>query len=153
MKPDEWGKRYPNFTMQEVYSKEAYERLQATNYRAHKISFEHMDLLQALRTGVNKKFTINKPGSRRRGVRTPLDSYTLYKEQGINPFFHSYHVMGLATDVTCEGLDTEEFFEIAIDFQHGGRRFTGFGLYNTFLHLDSRPWHGNGYAYWDKRTQ
>lgn len=152
MTPKQWAERYPSFELEEVYSREALERLQASNYRAHKISFELMDLAQSLRNKVGPIY-INIGGHRRRGVRTPLDAYMLYKKQGINPFFHSYHIMGLALDMTARDYTSYELFEIAKTITVGNKRFTGFGIYDTFLHGDIRPWAGSGFAYFDKRKQ
>lgn len=152
MNPEQWAERFPSFEMQEVYSREALERLQASKYRAHKISFELMDLVQSLRNKVGPIY-INIGGHRRRGVRTPLDAYMLYKEQKINPWFHSYHIMGLAVDMTARDYTPYELFEMAKRIEVGGRRFRGFGIYNTFLHADVRPWAGEGFAYWDNRKK
>lgn len=149
MTPKEWDTLYPRFAMHEIYSPGSYIALQESDYRAHIVSFDLMDLLQGFAEEISVPCFINHGHNHRRGVRTPFDNYMLYKEMRQDPFTFSWHVAGRAVDITCQGLTPKEVFERARDFRIGDLRFTGFGVYKTWTHLDVRPWHGDGFAYWE----
>lgn len=65
----------------------------------------------------------------------------LEKNRRIGSKDSSQHVLGTATDITCSELTIDELYKYCC------MHFDGVGIYNNFIHCDSR-----GYAArWDKR--
>jgi uncharacterized protein YcbK (DUF882 family) len=61
----------------------------------------------------------------------------------------SQHVKGKASDIAVEGLSPEELLdEVRYLKDCEDLNIKGIGIYNTFLHLDTRK----NPAYWDYRT-
>lgn len=97
------------------------------------IQAELVDKLQLIRDEVGKPVHINS------GVRCGPHN----KAVGGKP--SSYHLLGKAADIRVAGMSTEALYAIA-------RRIPGlkgFGLYNGFLHVDTR----RNRAIWDERTK
>jgi uncharacterized protein YcbK (DUF882 family) len=70
------------------------------------------------------------------------------KQPGASP--HSQHLLGKAMDVVIAGKTPAQVYEIARKLNV----FTGFGLYDTFIHLDVRtPAKPGQIAFWDYRTK
>ena len=90
-----------------------------------------LDALEALREEIGKPIFINHSGLKYRGYRSPRENYEIVKGEK-----YSYHMMGLAADISCYDLKFEEFYAKVI----GMRVFKGIGLYpkNRFIHADIR---------------
>ena len=65
-----------------------------------------------------------------------------YNEQ-VDGVPHSYHLLGMAVDIAISNYD---LVQLATHADIIG--FTGIGIYDTFLHLDIRPYKER----WDNRT-
>jgi zinc D-Ala-D-Ala carboxypeptidase len=105
--------RWPNFTEQEVACSHCGEL---------GVTEDALDTLQALRTAIQKPMTINS------GYRCPEHN------QAIGGAEKSYHVRGLAFDISLQGHDKDK---LSASAQEAG--FKGFGYYDTFLHVDTGP--------------
>lgn len=93
------------------------------------ISVDHVNRLQELR---------NK-------LKTPIKILSGYRcarhNEAVGGEKNSMHQYGLATDVYADGL-------LPGTLAHHSREFEGIGIYDTWVHLDSRGF----MAFWDKRT-
>ena len=76
------------------------------------------------------RYCLNEPVKINSGYRCPSENTK------INGDVNSFHMKGLACDITVENIYLEELFTIVKGFQ-----FTGIGLYSkrNFIHLDMRP--------------
>jgi zinc D-Ala-D-Ala carboxypeptidase len=113
--------RWPNFTPHEIA---------CHGDGTIVICEEAMDALQKLRTEYGKPMRINS------AYRSPVYN----KEVGGEA--NSYHLKGMAFDVSLEGMDVAAFLSAAM--LNG---FNGIGFYNTFIHIDIGP-----DRQWNKRT-
>ena len=83
--------------------------------------------LQELRDYLNKPITINS------GYRSPKHN------RASNGVRNSKHVLGMAADITVQGLTTKKVHEaIEILIMDKAMLQGGLGLYPTFLHYDVR---------------
>ena len=80
-----------------------------------------LDKLQTLRSRINRPFVIVS------GYRSPEHN------RAVGGARNSFHMQGIAFDVSLRGLDKEEMFQKA---EEAG--FDGIGKYNTFIHIDTR---------------
>jgi len=106
-----WKDRFPNFTEKEV---------SCPCCDVNGVNLESLDKLQALRTDMNQPLTINS-------------AYRCRKhniEEGGRP--NSMHLRGEAFDISIKGLNKDK-----LEYAARGVGFTGFGYYNTFLHVDT----------------
>ena len=56
---------------------------------------------------------------------------------------NSYHMRGLATDITISGVSPKEIYDYVNSFHQGG-----LGLYPTFVHVDVRDTVGDPKSRW-----
>lgn len=98
-----------------------------------------MGMLESFRAHLDKPIYINFGGNEKRGWRHPLDNKEIY---GTDKF--SFHLAGVAFDITVPSMSPEEIGEAAKKFG-----WNGVGVYpnNNFVHVDCRD--GNK-AYWRK---
>lgn len=138
----EWSERWPNFAMEEVLSPRGQYKLHHNGILL--VQPHALDFLQNFRNFIGKPFYINglKTGSLNRGYRDCEEN----KRAGGSP--HSYHMQGLAFDVTVEGVKSEKLYKAAIDYG-----WKGVGLYDTFVHIDLRPSLSNRTYTWDARVR
>lgn len=94
------------------------------------MSVDHVTRLQGLRNALKLPIKINS------AYRCPKHNEASGGEK------YSMHMFGLATDIAVVGLDP------AVVASHS-REFEGVGIYDTWVHLDSRGF----MAFWDKRTR
>lgn len=134
----EWEKRWPNFSPYEVLSPRGYAAHSINNTLL--IQPHALDFLQSFRNYLGKPFIINHGNQQLRGYRDCGENI----EAG--GAFHSYHIQGLAFDVTIRDIEPERLFELAKDY-----RWRGVGLYNTFVHMDLRPRLDNSIVTWVRR--
>lgn len=145
MNPKQWNDLYPNIGMKEVYSPTVLKKVKESNYRIHYIDFDLVELLQVLRNEVGPIY-INKGRSVRRAYRSPKENFQIYKDHRF-----SFHMAGKAADITAKEVKPKELIDVMARIRHRGFRFTGLGIYRTFVHGDIRPWLGEGFAFWDMR--
>lgn len=90
-----------------------------------------LDTLTGFRDHVGHPLLVNHGLLKLRGYRSPGENYKV----GGKPF--SFHMQGLAVDVSCEALEMPAFLELAESFPD----WTGIGYYPKlrFIHLDIRP--------------
>ena len=112
---DKW--RWPNFTPQEVASNGDYSVI---------LHFETLDKMQALRNAMGAQLVVN----------------SWYRDAAHNKRVgggaKSMHLKGRAVDISIFGHDPKKLYAEA---EAAG--FTGFGFYDTFLHVDTgkrRSW-------------
>jgi len=94
------------------------------------ISVQHVLELQGLRN------LLNKPVKILSAYRCPKHNDLVGGEK------NSMHMYGLATDISVAGLAPEEILAAA-------KIFDGVGIYDTFVHVDSRGFT----AFWARRTK
>jgi hypothetical protein len=123
-----WKERWPNFSPGEVLSPAGHALYSQKGLLV--IQPHAMDFLQSFRNQIGKRFFINggHTGSLYRGYR---DCWENKRAGGVD---HSYHLQGLAFDVSIEDTSPERVFELAKEFG-----WKGIGLYETFVHMDLRP--------------
>lgn len=99
------------------------------------IDTDHIALLEAKRVEIGKPFIVD-------------DGYRCEKHnKDVGGASASQHPQGLATDIKCPGLTPEELSAKC-------ESFNGKGLYDTFVHVDSRPLVSNQKpARWDLRVK
>jgi len=141
MTKQEWKARYPSFSIEEVYSPRALRRLNQTGQ--HIINFEFLDMLQALRNEVGPIY-VNIGQHRRRGVRDPYDNYLIYNKN----WNYSFHLAGIAADISSSKYSVDELYPKVKNFRFNNKRFTGIGLYPTWIHVDIRPRTEPGHVFW-----
>lgn len=138
----EWERRWPSFRPGEVLSPVSAQMFLEKGYVP--INLEAMDELQLLRNFVGQKFYINFGIHRRRGYRTPREHADISEKKSIA----SPHCMGLAFDITVEGVSPERLAEIAMD----SGAWLGIGIYSSFTHIDRWDRLGDGTkVLWDER--
>lgn len=129
VKPEDWT--WENFTPKEIASRTVVGGTQRGPKGPLLLNTEALDALQALRTHLGKPMIIN----------------SAYRSPEYNSFVggasKSFHMKGVAFDVSLKNLDRDELKEAAALFG-----FTGIGDYNSFVHIDTRGYN----AYWDNRT-
>lgn len=105
-----------------------------------KAAVNHVEYLEKIREAVGKPLHINS------WYRCPTYN------QSIGGVSRSKHLEGIATDISLKNLDVdaEGLKEIIVGLQLSGdiKQDCGIGLYNTFLHFDSRIGKGR----WDNRN-
>lgn len=93
------------------------------------ISVEHVVRLQALRDK----------------LRTPIRILSGYRcarhNENVGGEKYSLHMYGLGTDIHVDGLEPGTVASHCRDFE-------GIGIYDRWVHVDSRGYH----AFWDKRS-
>ncbi len=115
--------RWPNFEPEEFASPDTFHLL---------LSEELLDKLQALRSFVGKPLYINS------GFRSLAHNIEVGGEKG------SYHLKGMAADVSMIGHDKKFIYSHARLLGFGGIGFYP-GQYHVFMHLDVGPfrWWGD----------
>jgi len=94
------------------------------------ISIDHIIRLQELRNLISVPITILS------AYRCPRHNENVGGEK------YSMHQYGLATDICTEAFDSSTLVKRC-------RAFDGIGVYDTFVHVDSRGFT----AFWDKRSK
>ena len=84
-----------------------------------------MDALQAVRTALGRPLVINS------AYRCPEHN------RNVGGAKNSQHLWGNAFDISTRGMSELERLELMDAAKEAG--FTGFGFYNTFLHVDIGP--------------
>lgn len=93
------------------------------------ISMVHIERLQELRQSMGAPIKIN----------SAYRCYEYNKSIGGAPY--SQHCFGTATDISVENMRPKDLHSLCEDFD-------GVGLYDTFVHVDSRGYSAN----WDNRN-
>jgi uncharacterized protein YcbK (DUF882 family) len=117
--------RWPDFQPEEVLSPDGLKLVH--NQGVFPLQFSALDKLQAFREHLKKPLKINHGNLKKRGWRSVQENYDL------NRYKFSFHVAGIAFDVTVDGVSPEEVKEEALKIG-----FSGVGVYNTFTHIDCR---------------
>lgn len=91
--------------------------------------------LENIRNHFGKPLHINS------GYRTPSYNVTL-----LGASKKSQHMTGRAADIWVEGVDTLTLYRYCLAIMPG---WGGIGIYNTFVHFDTRP----NKSRWDYRTK
>lgn len=143
----EWAKRWPSFKPDEVLSPDQRKLLQEKKVLA--LSEHALDTLQEFRHYLGEPIKINHAGLTKRGARSLKEVYevnreTRGKERGWEWSFHLW----CAFDISCDEIPPDELYTQAFQFGKWG----GIGLYNTFVHVDTRCKITGQITTWDNRT-
>jgi hypothetical protein len=132
-----WISRWPKILPQDILSPAGLEEFHSGNMV---MNVEFMDKLHLFLLLFNKRFYINnfEFGLELRGWRSWAENLRIDGKL--------YHPMGVAADVTIEGVSPGEVAEAA---ETAG--FHGIGVYNTFTHIDLRPRLTDHVFKWDNR--
>lgn len=122
-----WKNRWPNFSPEEVLSPMG---LQMFDKNILLIQPHAMDKLQEFRIKLNTNLLINHAHLKLRGYRHPSENAKAGGEE------FSFHMLGLAFDLTAPSLSTFELKELAKDFGWHG---VGYYPSKNFVHVDLRP--------------
>lgn len=137
---DMWSSRWPDFTPEEVLSPSGVRIFDRSGWLLINPNF--LDDVQLFRRELGLAFLINHRGLKYRGFRTEKENF---EEGGAE---HSFHVQGLAVDVSVKDMTPLELFDAAVKFG-----FTGIGLYDSWVHIDKRPTFSDKKAIWDFRKK
>lgn len=124
---ESWKARWPTFSPREVLSESGLAALA----RNHLVIQTHaLDTLQRFRSEIGIPLLINHGALKRRGYRSAEEN----REIGGSRF--SYHIQGVAFDVTPVGMKLDDFYKAAWNFG-----WHALGLYprQNFVHMDMRP--------------
>lgn len=132
------GWRWPNFKPEEVLSPDGLKQLSKGHLHIHP---SILDTMEGFRSLVGP-LVCNFGGHTHRGYRSAKENALI---PGAEEF--SYHVQGLAMDITSPSLSLNELHQAAIKFG-----FHGVGYYPTrkFIHVDLRPMLTTKQVFWIK---
>lgn len=121
-----WVLRFPDFKPSEVLSDDG---LYAFAKNIIVVNFEALDALQEFRTKLGKTILVNHGPHRRRGYRSFIEN------AAVNGETYSYHMQGVAFDLTAPGMTVSELAQAAREFG-----WKGIGVYKkrNFVHVDLR---------------
>lgn len=122
-----WNIRFPNFKPSEVLSDDG---MYAFLNNIITINFEALDALQEFRNKINKTILVNHGSHKRRGYRSYVENAAVDGKE------FSYHMQGIAFDITSPDISIDELAELVKDFG-----WLGIGIYKkrNFIHCDLRP--------------
>ena len=120
-----WANRWPNFQPDEVLSPDGLRQFR--EFSNIMLRAEALDKLQAFREYLGKPILVNHAGHRHRGYRSPGEN------RRVDGKMYSFHMQGVAFDISVPGMTIAELAEAADQF--GWR---GIGTYQTFVHIDLR---------------
>lgn len=120
-----WANRWPNFQPEEVLSPDGLRQFREfSNIMARP---EALDKLQGFRVFLGKQILVNHAGHRHRGYRSPGEN------QRVKGKMYSFHMQGVAFDISVPGMTPSEVAQAAEQFG-----WIGIGVYRTFVHIDLR---------------
>lgn len=119
----DWGRRWPNFSPGEVLSPYGLKRWEGKGILL--IQPHALDFLQNFRNFIGKPLLVNHRGLSFRGYRSCFENMRAGGVEG------SFHLQGLAFDVSVDGVDPKDLYEEAVRFG-----WMGVGLYPSFVHMD-----------------
>jgi len=122
-----WKERWPNFEPFEVLSDDGMRAFNAGHLVIQPFA---MDFLQEFREKVGRGLIVNTLQHSRRGYRSPRENAQVKGEE------FSYHMQGLAFDISSPSIRLEDLRAEAVKFG-----WHGIGSYpsRSFIHLDLRP--------------
>ena len=130
-----WESRWPDFKPEEVLNPSG---LELFNSRGECLINENaMDYLQKFRRHVRYALKCNYASMRHRGFRNEVEN------KGVDGKPFSFHMLGLAFDLTASEVDNEVLWRDAINFG-----WHGVGLYRSWVHVDLRPLMGMPMRRW-----
>lgn len=122
----QWLLLFPSFELSEILSPDGINQVLET--RQIPISKHAMEKLQKFRDFLGVPIRVNHAGQNLRGYRSSKENSSI---RGAAKF--SYHMLGMAFDISVDGMSTEALFEKAKQFG-----WSGIGLYDTWVHIDDR---------------
>jgi hypothetical protein len=123
--------RWPSFTPEEVLSPDGL--ILVDRKGEFPLQGHALDKLQAFRLHLGRPLIVNSPTAKRRGWRSVAENRAIQGSLGNKADTFSYHVAGVAFDISVPGISTRIVFDEAKKFG-----FTGVGLYSTWVHIDTR---------------
>lgn len=133
----EWAKRFPNFAPEEVLSPDG---LSALERGIIVINLTAMEFLEQFRNYVGYPLVINTKEHAHRGYRSFAENLHVGGER------FSFHMQGVAFDITCPELNLFELRERAIKF---GWHAIGYYPKRGFIHCDLRPMLDENQTLWE----
>lgn len=101
-----------------------------------------LDKLELFRMFLEHPLLVNHAGLHYRGYRSPHENYEIVKGEKF-----SFHMQGLAADISCKECELTHLREMAIKFGWHG---VGYYPNNGFIHVDLRPRLTDRIAQWEK---
>lgn len=122
------GWRWPHFAPQEVLSPDGLAQLERGILL---IQPTLLDKLEEFRQQLGEPLAVNHNGLQYRGYRSPNENYNIVHGEK-----YSFHMQGLAADISCKNLRISDLRAKAMAFG-----FHGVGYYpnRLFVHVDLRP--------------
>lgn len=130
-----FAERWPNFRPKEIFSPGCYKLADNDDELIGMLDETAMDCLQSLREELKVPLYVNRGKHQRRGVRTFKEQLKI-KEEIPSAAEISQHCFGRAFDVTPGNFWEGWREELAALAAKVG--FTGIGIYETFVHVDTR---------------
>lgn len=95
-------------------------------------------LLGDFREWLGSGLLVNHGGLKYRGFRSWGEHCGVYRRLGREPVRYSQHLYGRAVDVSGVGIGVEELLGAVLEWngKYPDRRFSGIGVYSSFVHLD-----------------
>lgn len=143
-----WKRLVPNFELEELASPAVIEE------RLHeRESFIYSAVcLQQFRYFVDVPLLVNHGNHHLRGMRTRAEQDGLIA-RGLSSAQRSYHLDGRAFDISTTRYNISTLLYELERFNDRYALFGGIGIYDTFLHVDTRPAQQNVRAVvWDNRS-
>ena len=134
----QWQQRFPDFAPHEVLSPQG---IMAWDKGIVVVSLDAMEFLQKFRDFVGHKIIVNHEKHVHRGYRSFAENVQVGGES------FSYHMQGVAFDLTCPDISLLDFMGRAVRFG-----WHGVGLYpkRNFIHCDLRPLLKTEPTIWEK---
>lgn len=120
--------RWKNFSPKEVLSPEGVVQYERGILLIQPIL---LDTLEEFRSFVGHPLLVNHAQHKYRGYRSPHENYKIVRGET-----YSFHMQGLAADLSCIQLPIEELHTLALNFPWHG---VGFYPQRNFIHVDLRP--------------
>lgn len=122
-----WNSRFPNFAPSELLSPDGLMMFDKGHLL---LSTEAASSLELFRSFIGSPLLVNGGGKTLRGYRSPDENKRAEGRQ------FSFHMQGVAFDITVPGMSVETLAARAIDFG-----WHGVGAYpkRGFVHVDLRP--------------
>lgn len=144
-----FARRWPSFSIEEIFSPDQIDLI--TTKAVFPYSFKALDTLEKFRQELDIPLRVNRPSSQllRRGARSTKENFEIQKVTKHNDgWSYSFHLW-CAFDVDSPALGPLSIYNKAIE----SGLWSGIGIYDTWVHLDTRDLIYGVPIRWDLRTR